>query len=646
MSDSNTSGATALITPATESAAKKVGEKAVDRGLNAIIDFVKSKFGETQVKIGVVFDRYLENATQRYNQIRTLATGTTPRNIIGEDSLYVNIGLNYNGAEIDTSTVDSMLEISNNLLILGTGGVGKSMLTRYLFLDTAEYEGYVPVLIELRRIGNQPSGQLSILDLIYGCMRDFDVELPKDQFEYSLQLGKYLFLFDGFDEVKSSLAKETAEAIQMFSAKYPKNSFIVTSRPRTETSPLETYTVMESMPLSKTQAVELASRIWTEDEKTKEFCQQLDETLYERHKDFAENPLLLTMMFLTFMRNSSIPDHLSDFYQKAYDALYSAHDNQDKGCYKRDFQCKTLDENEFRQILSHFCFQSYFKESYEFYENDIISYLQASLKKLGFNNVKAADYLMDLRNVVCMIIKDGETYRFSHRSFQTYFAAYYTAHTLTDEQQKRLFSETLLDIDACFEKDDYYALLMQIESERFAENALEHGLQQLIQDARASPYPNNEFLLRAGYIGIKIRPMEPNEYFTASRQIFFHVNSRDNSCYNFNVLTLFMNYWGFIYDALDGFLCDQYSSNVQAIEDYMRCIRKDVSSKFSDLDDTLTFEEIDSSSYITDDERQHLYRMIIECRWNGGIYAPISEWLSKLDAKRASLKSPSFIDDL
>lgn len=158
MSDSNTSSATALSTPTAESAAKKVGEKAVDRGLNAIIDFVKSKFGETQVKIGVVFDRYLENATQRYNQIRTLATGTTPRNIIGEDSLYVNIGLNYNGAEIDTSTIDSMLEISNNLLILGTGGVGKSMLTRYLFLDTAEYEGYVPVLIELRRIGMQLSG--------------------------------------------------------------------------------------------------------------------------------------------------------------------------------------------------------------------------------------------------------------------------------------------------------------------------------------------------------------------------------------------------------------------------------------------------------------------------------------------------------
>lgn len=275
MSNSDTQGGAALISTARENAAKKVGEKAADRGLNAIIDFVKNKYGETQVRIGSVFDRYLENAKLRYNQVRTLATGTTTRSIIGDDSLYVSIGVKYNGQEIDTTTVDSMLQISKNILILGTGGVGKSMLTRYLFLDTAEYEGYVPVLIELRRIGTQASGQLSIMNLIYDCMKDFDVELPVDQFEYSLRLGKYLFLFDGFDEVKSSLAKETAAVIQTFSAKYPNNSFIITSRPRTETSPLETFTVMESLPLSKEQAVDLASRIWTEDEKTREFCQQL-----------------------------------------------------------------------------------------------------------------------------------------------------------------------------------------------------------------------------------------------------------------------------------------------------------------------------------------------------------------------------------
>lgn len=649
MSSPSTPSRTALVETAADGAAKKVGERigerATDRALNAIIDFVKNKYGKAQVQIGLVFDRYLDNAAQRYNQIRTLATGTAPRSIIGEGNLYVQIGLNYNGEEIDTSSVDPLLQISNNLLILGTGGVGKSMLTRYLFLDTAKYGEYVPVLIELRRIGGQSSGQLSILDLIYTCMKDFDVELPREQFEYSLQFGKYLFLFDGFDEVKSFLAKEAADAIQKFSAKYPKNSFIVTSRPRAETSPLETFTILKSMPLNKAQAIDLASRIWTQDEKTTEFCQQLDAVLYEKHRDFAENPLLLSMMFLTFMRNSSIPDHLSDFYKKAYDALYSAHDNQDKGCYKRDFECKSLDENEFREILSHFCFHSYFKEAYEFSEAEIIRSLQASLQKLGFHDVKAADYLMDLRNVVCMIIKDGDSYRFSHRSFQTYFAACYTAHTLTDEQQKRLFSEILLDIDTCFEKQDYYTLLMQIESERFTENALENGLRRLMQDAGAFPYPD-EFLLKAGYMGIEVRPAPLNEQSNTKRQVFFRVNDKDNNCYNFNILALFMNYWGFAYYSLDGLLSDQYCSNVQVVQSYADQIRGDGSPEAPDLDDTLSFEEIDMSARITGDERHQLYCMIVECRWSGGIFAPISQWLDKLDAKRASLKSPSFIDDL
>ena len=540
MSESSTNSGTTLVETTAGSGAKKAGEKVADRGLNAIIDFVKSKYGEAQVKIGTVFNRYLDNATLRYNQIRTLTTGTTPRSIIGEDSLYVSIGLSYNGEEIDTSSVDSLLQISKNILILGTGGVGKSMLTRYLFLDTAEYEGYVPVLIELRRIGNQSSGELSILDLIYSCMKDFDVELPKDQFEYSLQLGKYLFLFDGFDEVKSSLAKETAEAIQMFSAKYPQNSYIVTSRPRTETSPLETFTVMDSMPLNKTQAIDLASRIWAEDEKTREFCQQLDETLYEKHKDFAENPLLLSMMFLTFMRNSSIPEHLSDFYKKAYDALYSAHDNQDKGCYRRDFQCKDLDENDFKRILSRFCFQTYFKEAYEFSETEITDYLQDSLQKLSYDNIKATNYLEDLRNVVCMIIKDGETYRFSHRSFQAYFAAYYTAH-LTDEQQKRLFVQILSGHDVYWEKRDYYILLMQIESDRFAENALEIKLRALHKDAADAPNPD-EFLLKSAFSKVDIRVSSIDGHCVADRPISFCIALQKGRCYNFNVLDLFTSF--------------------------------------------------------------------------------------------------------
>ena len=643
MSDLSENRGITLVEAAAESGVKKTGEKIADRALNAIIDFVKSKYGVAQVILGTVFDRYLDNATLRYNQIRTLTTGTTPRSIIGEDSLYVSIGLNYNNEEIDTSSVDPLLQISKNILILGTGGVGKSMLTRYLFLDTAEYGGYVPVLIELRRIGGQSSGELSILDLIYSCMKDFDVELPKDQFEYSLQLGKYLFLFDGFDEVKSSLAKETAEAIQMFSAKYPQNSYIVTSRPRTETSPLETFTVMDLMPLNKTQAIELASRIWTEDEKTREFCHQLDETLYETHKDFAENPLLLSMMFLTFMRNSSIPEHLSDFYKKAYDALYSAHDNQDKGCYRRDFQCKDLDENDFTRILSRFCFQTYFKEAYEFSETEIIGYLQDSLQKLNYDNIKAANYLADLRNVVCMIIKDGETYRFSHRSFQTYFAAYYTTH-LTDEQQKRLFVQILSGCDVYWKRDDYFILLIQIESDRLAENALKYKLRTLHKDATAASNPD-EFLLKSAFSHIIIRVSAKDGRCIKEMPLSYHIASQNGCYYNYNILMLFERYAKSAFSRTNS---TQFDTNIEIIKNYASRM---VSPRRQDydcdiLEFKLRFRIVDTSDRITYTERQHFYKALIQCTWGNGIYVIISEWLDNLDAKKASLKSPSFIDDL
>ena len=647
MSDSGSG--TALVEKMGETAAKRMGEKAVDRGLNAIADFVKRKFAERQVEIEKVFERYLKNATLRYNQIRTLATGTTPRTIKGDNSLYVSIGVDYNGEEIDTTTVDPLLQISKNILILGSGGVGKSMLTRYLFLDTAEYEGYVPVLVELRRIGTQVSGQLSILDLIYTCLQDFDAELPRDQFEYSLQLGKYLFLLDGFDEVRSSLAKETAEAIQAFSAKYPNNAFIVTSRPRTETSPMETFTIVKSMPLSKEQAVDLASRIWEEDEKTREFCDQLKGELYKKHKDFAENPLLLTMMFLTFMRNSSIPEHLSDFYKKAYEALYSAHDNQDKGYYRRDFACKTLDENEFKRILAHFCFQSYFKESYEFSEDEILKYLQASLSKLQFNDVLVTDYLTDLRNIVCMIVKDGDTYRFSHRSFQAYFAAYYTAHFLTDEQQKRLFSKVLsVDEGIYWLKVDYYDLLLQLELDRFVENALESRLRKLAEDVKTAQ--NKDILLfKRAYDGINIQRSLERKSGVENERVVYSVAS---ACYDFNVLALFQRYLKYAFPDFNNANNENYSEDTQIVKEFVhrmlppeeRALRKP--NELDGYNCVLSFDSIDSSSYISDGEREYLYKILIRGQWANGMYIWISKWIDVQDIKRTSLKSPSFIDEL
>ena len=72
---------------------KKASESVGNRVGNAAVDAVKKAFGEAQVLSGSAFTLYLENAVKQFNWIKTIATGTQPRPIIGENALYVHIGV-------------------------------------------------------------------------------------------------------------------------------------------------------------------------------------------------------------------------------------------------------------------------------------------------------------------------------------------------------------------------------------------------------------------------------------------------------------------------------------------------------------------------------------------------------------------------
>lgn len=619
-----------------KSAAAKAGEHFASRALNGILDFVGKEFGQAKVRLGQGFTRYLNNAATRYNSVKTIATGNDPRSIIGPDNIYVSIGVEYKNKEISTDTVEPLLSVGSNVLILGTGGIGKSMLMRYLFLNSIHRGECVPVLLELRKINEQKSGKLSITELIYSCMKSFDVELPKPMFMYSLRLGKYLFLFDGLDEIKDTLLPEAEEKIQAFASEFPKNPCIITSRPQQEPAHLETFIPVKAKTLSKAQAVCLAKKIWREDEKTIEFCRQLEEALYDKHKSFAEIPLLLSMMGLTFMRNSSIPDHLADFYQKAYDALYSIHDSHDKGFFHREFKCKNLDERRFTLLWSRFCFITYFDEKYEFLKSDIIEYLQNSIRKLGLSSVSADDFLLDLRNVVCMIIEDGTTLRFSHRTFQSYFAAVYTVR-LTDAQQKRLFQKMLEDPFFVVQHDDYFKMLSQIEFDRFMENAFEDNVKELLDLVNREDFPEIA-LLKAEVSAVKL---EYSDKLKRDKYIRFVVGTTPHLPKVINTMYFF----------------GQFSKDKPPVVDFPKSQRylndaaHFISKYYRDLnhggeEKCVYFDALDSCSYISREESINFYNAICTIKGTFILYKSMMSFCNNLKKAQESLEFAGFIDDL
>lgn len=644
-----------VIEPGLQSAAKKAGESA----LNGIIKFIKDKYGKYQIQTGEAFERYLENAYERLNRVKTLATGFDPVPLIGEGGIYVNVGVSYKNETVPTDTVDALMEISNNILITGTGGIGKSMLMRYLFLNTREMETYVPVFVQLRKVSNQKKGEVSVLKLIFTCMADYDVKMPEEQFEYSLRNGGYLFLLDGFDEISNDMVGETAERIQEFCAKYPNNACIITSRPENDFTSLQTFHGVEAMPLTKEQAVELAEKLHDKDEKTVEFCKQLENKLYKQYKDFAENPLLLTIMFITFMHNNSIPDSLPDFYSRAFDALYNTHDSRNKGNYKREFKCKNLSEVDFRTLFADFCFRTYYSQKYEFAENEIIGFLEQSFAKQKVTDTASKDYLKDLM-VLCLIVRDGNIYTFSHRSFQEYFAAVHT-EKLSDESQKKLFVK-LMGKNEVRKDFKYYKLLNMMMPKRFAENAVEPGLRELVKKLKNSkdPYKDMLYCLSNGgswvlwiNSGIFFTVMNPKTIFGETVDLFdalyYDRQEKLNICNNG-----LKKYVFHIYNIVN---LDEptLSLSKQVNEELFEII-----SKVTDDDETVKnrqffgmrtkYSDIDESDKITEEERKKIYDELIRAYNIPNLLKQIHKWLDKLDAERAAAQTVisdlDFIDSL
>lgn len=458
----------------------KIAAGASENALNFVIDFIKDKYGKASISTGNAFKLYLKNSELRYNKIKTLADLSEPRELEGHKGIYVDVFVKYKERKIPVSTIDSLTQVSNNIIIVGSGGSGKSMIMRHLFLNTHHRGELIPILVQLRQISDKDDKN-ALLNLIHSSIESFDLKLDHSQLEYSLRTGKYLILLDGLDEVKEEIRRKTELLIQKLSEKYPKNKYVVSSRREgVNFSELVTYTLMKVCPLEKEQAINLAKKLGQRNEKTDEFSKLLDIELYDKHIDFASNPLLLTMMYITFIDNNMIPEHLTDFYDNAYDALYKRHDANKDGLFNRDYKCTMLGEKEFKDLFSYFCFQTYFRQQYEFSKDEICLYIQKGIERLSLQNLinKAENFFDDIKDIVCLIVDDGNKYKYAHRSFQTYFAAYYTSVHVADNQQKQFLKQEISREYSA--REDFFSMLYRLEGERFISNILEPGIKDVL----------------------------------------------------------------------------------------------------------------------------------------------------------------------
>ena len=269
-------------------------------------------------------------------------------------------------------------------------------------------------------------------ELIEYNLELFGFDLPSDFVRSAKEKGHFAFFFDGFDEVEHAQRKKLIDDITRIVTKYPDCPVFVSSRPEDTLNGIDEFLVFDIASLSLEKAISLVEKLPFDEAIKQNFVEDLADGLFEMHEDFLSNPLLLSIMLLTYGENAEIPTKISVFYNQAYEALFQRHDAQ-KGGYSRK-RLTNLDIQDFARVFSLFSLQTYEKRKFKMAKSDCLEYIRKSRDYLGFEFAEN-DYLTDLLNAACLLIEDGLEISYSHRSFQEYFVAKQVLYSDPNTQQ-------------------------------------------------------------------------------------------------------------------------------------------------------------------------------------------------------------------
>lgn len=390
----------------------------------AVIDSVE--VGSSELNEGIEplvlesnFEEYLKNVKDRYSEIRNLLYNKTPKEFY---SFYVCNDLKSDEEITDNLTVEKLCSFSHFSIITGIGGLGKSMMMRHLLLTAIENFDTLnmfPILIPLKDYGE--TGE-NLFDYALSAAQQFDGNITHEQFTAILKNGTGLLLFDGLDEVKSMYFSKLVREVERFTNIYSQNYFVISSRPSSKLLSLNKFYELELQPFNKSQALRMIDsfEFSAEDIKIKEnFRTMLDTELWWSHHEFAENPMLLTIMLMTFEEYAEVPSKIHKFYEMAFETLAKNHD--DIKLLDREFK-SGLSKDKIAHYFAKICFLSYKDEKVEFTESEFKEYLNRCLRNSS-EEIIAKNLLDDLRDNFCLLLQEGERYHFIHRSFQEYFCA-------------------------------------------------------------------------------------------------------------------------------------------------------------------------------------------------------------------------------
>ncbi|TWO82630.1 hypothetical protein AYI75_20100 [Shewanella algae] len=370
--------------------------------------------------------KYIARASGLCSIINTIAFPNTPKKL---EELYIPLKIKDekdNAIEINSEA--DIFENSNKILVSDTAGMGKSTLSKKVFLNIIQKQDNIPVFIELRQLTKESlAGQIA---------SKFGIE-TKNPASFLKQLP-LVYLFDGLDEVAVECKEFVIKEIRKFIDELDEPKILITSRLESYLSEFYDFTRFTIKPLAEKEAFTLISKYDPKGDVSKKLISGIERSRDRGLKEFLTTPLYVSLLYCAYRHKTVIPQKKHLFYSQVFDALFESHDLSKEISFVRP-KHSNLDSSEFHLLLRRlgfWCLKNGGKIEFQKDQLEIIA--QDIISKTSGINTSAVNFVKDLSTTVPLFVKEGSSLRWSHKSLMEYFASMFICNDAKEKQESLL----------------------------------------------------------------------------------------------------------------------------------------------------------------------------------------------------------------
>jgi len=406
---------------------------------------------------------YFSASLDKYKEIKTLLhrQPTSFYNIYYPAKLYNK----EKSIILSTESIKDLFNDGNFITILGDAGSGKSTLLKHLFISSFVEYYKAPIFVNLRDL-NLSNSDLALY--ISENILDNNLAPSKNILDTLLKNGEFLFFLDGYDEINSFNKHQITSNLEKFIDKYPKNKFVLTSRPYTNIEFFKNFRNLHIKNLDKNDQIAFIEQQIIDRRLSNKIIDSLVEATEGNIDSFFVNPLLLTLYIMAYSKNSSIPNKKYIFYRRVFDVLYAEHDSATKIGFEREIKTG-LSQESLEGVLQTFCFISFFDSNFDF-KMDYISKLLSTIKDKTDYKFKNTDFIDDMKLSIGLWQEDCGVYGFAHRSMQEYFVATYLQNMKSLKNKEIIYNKIIeKTTERSFDIGNFISLCYEMDTSFFIE---------------------------------------------------------------------------------------------------------------------------------------------------------------------------------